>query len=191
MIFEIQTVYQKEDIEGLSKAYYYSKRPLRAVGKLLSWLNAGLGLLLIAVSLFMLLRLPSIISSTINRGPHDLLFVGISMIMTMALFLFGIKSLSKSNMPFDTKLAWKLFKPKGERLCYRFEPDHIWLERPNVKSEIEYKCIQRLFEDKDRFYLFDSPQTAFVLPKRDFQQGNIEAFRDFIAGKTGKTVESI
>lgn len=191
MIFEVRTIYQKADLEGVSNAYYYTKRPVRFLSKALSWFYVGLGLFWWANSLLFLVVLPRMIKATVADGQFNFSFAAMSVALMIVFFLLGVKSLSKSNMPLATKLSWRFYKQKGEKLFFCFASDRFWMERPNVKSELEYSCIQRLLEDKDRFYLFDSPQTAFILPKRDFQRGDYNEFRDFIFSATGKDVESI
>ncbi|HBD86606.1 MAG TPA: hypothetical protein DC001_04185 [Clostridiales bacterium] len=58
-------------------------------------------------------------------------------------------------------------------------------------SVTETKCagLVRLFEDAERFYLFISPQTAHILPKRDFKAGSIDDFQTFVANVTGMRFE--
>lgn len=192
MVFEVSTTYQRADIEGLSAAYYYTKRPLRTLGKLLRWLSLVSGVLLVGMSLLGLVGCIRLFPGFLSRDEQNSFsFLMMTLAWMLLLFLLGFRLLVKSNIPLFTKLSWRLYKQKGEPLCFRFDPAHFWQERPNVKSELEYNCIQRLLEDKDRFYLFDSPGSAFVLPKRDFRQGEAEEFRDFISRTTGKPVEQI
>lgn len=191
MVFEIRTIYDKEDIEGLSKAYYYTKRPIHLLNKVTSWLCFGVGILLLLFSLLFLTTLPRVIAQTMmaTDNKYSATYVWVSISMTFAFFAGGLSMLLKSGKPIATKFSWRLFKQKGEEFRFRFDSFHIQFERPNVRSEIEYNCLQWLLEDKRCFYLFDSPTTAFILPKRDFLQGSPDDFRDFISRTTGKTIE--
>lgn len=192
MEFEVATVYEKEDLEGLSAAYSYTKRPLRTLGKLQRWLSLFSGVLLVAVSLLGLAGCIHLFPGLLSRGERNFFpFLLMTLAWMLLLFLLGVRLLAKGNAPLFTKLSWRLYKQKGEPLCFRFDPAHFRQERPNVKSELEYGCIRRLLEDADRFYLFDSPGSAFILPKRDFKRGTPEEFRDFISRVTGKPVEQI
>lgn len=190
MPYQICTVYQKEDLQGLSKAYYYTKRPLRMMQKILNGSYFGVGLLLLVMFLMLLIGIPGMVRMAMaHEDKRVFSFVMTSIALAFAFLAFGLRMITKSNVPIGAKAAWRLYKQKGESLCFRFDTCHFVLERPNVRSEYEYGLILRILEDKARFYLFDTAQTAFILPKRDFEQGSADAFRDFIGHTTGKPVE--
>ena len=190
MLYKIRTVYQKADLQGLSKAYYYTKRPLRMMQKILNGLNFAVGLLLLIMFLMLLVGIPGIIRMAMRYEDKSVFsFVMTSVAIAFAFLAFGLRMVLKSNVPIGTKTAWRFYKQKGESLRFSFDTDHFVLERPNVWSEYEYGLILRILEDEARFYLFDTVQSAFVLPKRDFEQGTVDDFRDFIGRTTGKPIE--
>lgn len=190
MIFKIRTVYKKEDLQGLSKAYYYTKRPLRTMNKILNWLYFGIGLLLMFLFLKLLIGIPKVVSMAMAYEDRSAFsFVMTSIAMAFAFLALGFRMIIKSNVPIGTRSSWRLYKQKGEELRFNFDTYHFALERPNIRSEYEYGLILRILEDKARFYLFDTVQTAFILPKRDFEQGTVDDFREFIGRTTGKPIE--
>ena len=59
--------------------------------------------------------------------------------------------------------------------------DHRW----------NYSVIQDVVESPDYVFLFVNANTAHLLPKRDFTQGDPAAFGSFIAEKCGKEIIKI
>ena len=88
-----------------------------------------------------------------------------------------------------SKSIWKAYQNKGEQLTYCFYEDEFTLKREHSLIVISYTGIIRLYEDKERFFLFDSPKTSYILPKRDFDKNLIATFRDFITVSTGLPME--
>lgn len=191
MIFKVRTVYQKEDLRGLDIAFYYAKRPSRKSKNVLRWVWFGIWAFLSLLLLRGLVTfLPDMVRMAREQGDGHILHYITSYVFAMVvIFGFGFRMILKSDVPIGVGLSWRLFKQKGEEFCLCFDACHFTLERPNVRGEYEYGLILRILEDKGRFYLFDSAQSAFILPKRDFEQGTADEFREFISHTTGKTVE--
>ena len=191
MIFKVRTVYQKEDLRGLDIALYYAKRPRRKSKKVLHWIWSGVWAFLMVMFLMGLVKLlPDMIRMAVAlEDRHVLHYITSYVVVMVAVFVLGFRMILKSNVPIGVGLSWRLFKQKGEEFRLCFDMYHFTLERPNVRGEYEYGLILRILEDKERFYLFDSVQSAFILPKRDFEQGTADEFRAFISRTTGKPVE--
>lgn len=188
-MFEVRTVYQKKDLVGMTNAYYYTIRPMRALNKVMKGFSLVLGLLFTFFSLIVIVGMLFFIPAFESEYRKHLIFS--ALFGAVIWLLIGLWLLRKSNVPLAKGLAWKSYQQKGEELRFRFDPYHFIQERPNARSEIEYRAILSVCEDLERFYLFDSPRTAFIIPKRDFQQGEPDEFRDFITHTTGKPVEYI
>ncbi len=188
-VYEVRTVYQKKDLVGVTNAYYYTVRPMRVLNKVMKGLSLVLGILFTVFSLIVIVGMLFFIPAFESEYRSYLIFS--ALFGATIWLLIGLRLLRKSNVPLARGLAWKNYQQKGEELRFRFDPYHFVQERSNARSEIEYRAILRVCEDIERFYLFDSPRTAFIVPKRDFQQGEPDEFRDFIARTTGKSVEYI
>ena len=188
-MFEVRTVYQKKDLVGVTNAYYYTVRPMRVLNKAMKGLSLVLGILFTLFSLIAIAGVFFLIPAFESEYRGHL--ISSTLFGAAIWLLIGLWLLRKSNVPLAKGLAWKNYQQKGEELRFCFEPDHFIQERPNARSEIEYRAILNVCEDIERFYLFDSPRTAFIIPKRDFQRGEPDEFRDFITHTTGKPVEYI
>lgn len=81
-------------------------------------------------------------------------------------------------------------KSAGET-SYTFTPADIYVKSKNHEGGIPYDAFMEILETDARFFLCIQKRMAFVLPKADFTQGDIDAFRIFLAEKTGKTIRKV
>jgi len=185
-VYEVRTVYGKEDIAGLAGAYSYTQRPTRAVGKALRKVSLVLGTLMMAMAVIAVVGAAFLLQGLPHERRGEFLLAVV--VGTLIWFLLGLRFFLKSGAPLGGAWAWRSYRQKGEELRYRFEPCRFVLERPHARCEYDYRAILQIVENEGCFYLFDTPQTAFILPKRDFQQGTPDEFRDFIQRVTEKAV---
>ncbi|MDD3347554.1 YcxB family protein [Oscillibacter sp.] len=186
MNYFVETVYQAEDIKGFYDAFFYSRRAVRTftkISRVLGVFLAGLCFLLA------ILMGSSAVSAFAQDGDGEV--GGILAGATLFFLGMGWFFLQSRGGPVGRARAWKSYQHKGETLRYRFDVYHFTQESKGVRSELDYFVLQSIYEDRDRYYLFDSPRTAHILPKRDFQQGTPEAFREFISHTAGKPVIKI
>ena len=180
MEYNIQTVYQREDIEGFYEAFLAGKKPVRAAKKVSKVIATILAVLFWACAAFMLI-------AQICIGDITAVLSGLPLTFIMA--ALGLLMFTSGRKPFKSKASWKAYPNKGEQLSYCFREHDFILTQANSETKTSYSGIVRLFEDKRRFYLFNSPQTAHILPKRDFAPSYVDEFRDFITAVTGLVME--
>jgi hypothetical protein len=95
--------------------------------------------------------------------------------LVVALLMFGLPYLSARRQ--HAKLLYL-----REPMRYYFTNEGIRLEGPNFSSEIAWKLVQRVYETKRAFLIYQSSQTAWILPKRFFwgEDLAIQGCRQFI-----------
>lgn len=87
--------------------------------------------------------------------------------------------------------ARKRMLPGTEKSVAVFNEDGYTSEVGVGKSEWSYEKMQLVAETKDYFVFVFSQSHAQVYDKAHLTGGTVEGFREFIARKTGKTVEYI
>lgn len=72
-----------------------------------------------------------------------------------------------------------------EPMRYYFTDERLRLEGPNFSSEITWSLVQGVYETKTLFLIYQSPQLAWILPKRFFggEQQMIERWKEFLLGR--------
>lgn len=114
---------------------------------------------------------------------HEIALPGVIIchVMGALLFLMGIFRheigvyMLKSNP--ETKL--------GEELTYLFGNTGVKVEKDGVLEHVgSYKKIYRLWEDEKVFYIGIGEDDLLVLPKANFEKGDVSEFRDFVLEKS-------
>lgn len=73
----------------------------------------------------------------------------------------------------------------GEELTYLFGNTGVKVEKDGVLEHVgSYKKIYRLWEDEKIFYVGIGEDDLLVLPKGNFEKGDVREFRDFIFEKS-------
>ena len=176
MNFSIKTVYNKEDIEGLYDAFIASRRHIHITRKISKVISTVLA------ALFWIVAAGILIAMLVN-GDRRQFLRGLPIVIVFA--GIGLLMFAKRMNRIRSKLSWKAYPHKGKQLAYNFNDGDFTLEQEYSVAKISYAGIIRIYEDSKRFYLFDSPQTAHILPKRDFDKTPATAFGAFITEKTG------
>jgi len=76
-------------------------------------------------------------------------------------------------------------------LNYQFYEDCFVTYTPVSDSRIDYSVIEQVIEDQDHYFLFISANTAHILRKDSFTQGDPMEFYAFITEKCGKEIKYI
>jgi hypothetical protein len=65
---------------------------------------------------------------------------------------------------------------------YHFTSERIRLEGANFFSEINWPLVHGVYETKGAFLIYQSPQAAWILPKRFFwgEEREVERWRQFV-----------
>ena len=73
----------------------------------------------------------------------------------------------------------------GEELTYLFGSTGVKVEKDGMLEHVgSYKKIYRLWESEKVFYIGIGEDDLLVLPKADFETGDVSEFRDFILEKS-------
>lgn len=73
----------------------------------------------------------------------------------------------------------------GEDITYLFGNTGVKVEKDGVIEHVgSYKKIYRIWEDEKTFYVGMNEDDLLVLPKANFEVGDVGAFRDFIEEKS-------
>lgn len=99
------------------------------------------------------------------------------LMLLMGLFRHRIGVNMLKNNP-DTKL--------GEEFIYIFGNTDVKIEKNDELEKLgSYSKIYRLWEDEKIFYIGINDDDLVVLPKTNFEVGDVSTFRDFILEKSG------
>ena len=73
----------------------------------------------------------------------------------------------------------------GEEITYFFGNTGVKVEKDGVLEHVgSYKKIYRLWEDEKVFYIGIGEDDLLVLPKANFEKGDVSEFRDFVLEKS-------
>ena len=180
---EIKTVYRPEDLEGLQNAYLLGKKHMKILNKISGIISTLSAVILWCIgALFIIGGMIDISQNFSIQG----IFAYLP--MTLVFILLGLWVYSVGHRGFKIRYSWKMYPFKNTEIAHHFYPDKYIIAQPSSETINKYSIIIRLFEDEKRFYLFTSPQTAHILPKRDIDE-SIDVFRDFITKATGLEME--
>jgi hypothetical protein len=178
--FIVKTVCERRDIEGLYAAYLAGKHSVRVLLRILFVTLTVIAVLFWAFAI--LLFVVSFIGDHFQMSPTDL-----SLILFFA--AIGFLFYSRGNVRFRSRAAWRSYPAKGEELTFSFYDDDFSIEQKHSVTKTSYTGVVRLYEDKERYYLFMTRKAANILPKRDFEPGTAASFGEFIAAVTGLHIE--
>lgn len=111
-------------------------------------------------------------------------YIVVLLVFSVCLLLvtFGIR---KRSDPLKENL-W----PIGAALVtVTFCPEFFQVDEPYFANRVGYPAIRAVCETNSAFYLFVHDDQVLMLRKREFIQGNLEQFREFMMNKTGELVE--
>ena len=117
------------------------------------------------------------------RGGEDALLYGVLTVVMAILSLFMDRIMGAMMYRNANKVA-------GET-SYTFTPADIYVKSQQHEGGIPYNAFEEIMESDTHFFLCIQKRMAFVLPKADFTEGDIDAFRGVLAEKTGKTVKKV
>jgi YcxB-like protein len=74
-----------------------------------------------------------------------------------------------------------------EPMQYLFTNDQVRLKGPSFSCELSWSLVQRVRETQRMFLVYQSPQIAWLLPKRFFSdQASTEAWKSFVISRLSK-----
>jgi hypothetical protein len=74
-----------------------------------------------------------------------------------------------------------------EPMQFRFTDDGVQLQGPNFVSKLSWVLVQRVYETRTAFLIYQAPQVAWILPKRLFSSNaEIQSWKEFVVGQLAK-----
>jgi hypothetical protein len=67
-----------------------------------------------------------------------------------------------------------------EEMQYDFTNDGVGLQGPSFSTKIAWPLVQSVYETKTGFLIYQSPQSAWILPKRFFPTGDTAVWKKFV-----------
>lgn len=187
--FRVEQTYERRDFAGLVTAVGYRQERNRRGRLLWKALKAVLGIWALFAGVRGLLMLWTDGEEIFGpgAGPAEMLTVVLPCLVITVCGACLLLSLWRT--PFGAGASWKNYPEKGERLTYCLTEGGVTCLSAGSRLEVDYSRIQCVLEDRERFYLFVDRQAAHMLRKDGFTRGTPEAFREFIARKTGRPAE--
>ena len=182
MEFRVEEVFEKEDFRELNHVVFRRRRGAKPVRRVL-------GLVLRAaaygVMVFYLLTVLLMFCTGYGDTGLDMLRTGIPLLVLVILLLL------LRNERLLAAISWKNYKEKGQTTSYRFCEDCFMVYTSHSDQRSYYPVVEAAAETRRAYYLFINANSAHILRKASFTEGDPEAFRDFIARVTGKPVAFI
>lgn len=160
--FKARMIYSDETIQTLFRTEYYVYEKLK---------------LLIRV----LIALALILSA---------LFVPLKSTVKLLCLLIGSWLFVARDFPSKIR-AERVLQQRGgfvSEVQYHFNPSGIYVKNG---LDLKYNKVDRLIEDDNYYYIFQSRQSAVMVPKEDVESEGLDKFRVFIEGKTNKEFKRV
>ncbi|MCB0515263.1 MAG: YcxB family protein [Chitinophagales bacterium] len=73
----------------------------------------------------------------------------------------------------------------SETINYEFDSENIQITGESFSSKLTWNKIYSVTENKDWILIWQSRQIANIVPKRDFKEGELQAFKDIVKSQSG------
>lgn len=177
MEYQIQMVYEESDVSALVQTLEYRRNPDPGKRQARKVIYPILGALLILTGL-----------SVIVAG----LFTIATIAACIICLIVGITLIRRSSTRGMERRSWKKYPNKGMTITYTFYADHFEEEdEATGKHEFRYLSVKNGNQDDGHFFLFTNDNTAHMLRKDGFVQGDPETFPNFIRKKAAVLLDSI
>lgn len=181
MEYQVQMVYEPEDIAALVKALDYRRQPEKNLRLATKIGYPIFGILLIVTGL-------GVLAAMVTGG----LFSIVTLLITIVSLLGGVALLRRSDTRAMTKRSWKKYPNKGLTLTYTFYKDHFEeVDEVSGENQFQYVSITSANEDDNHFFLFTATNAGHMLRKDAFIQGDPATFGKFIRIQAAVTVDPI
>lgn len=94
----------------------------------------------------------------------------------------------------DKLIGWVMYRNANKvvgETTYTVTNADIYMRCEVREGGIPYDAFTDLVETNDRFFLYIQKRAAFIFPKKDFIEGDIDAFRKFLIKKTAMEVRRV
>lgn len=174
MHYKVSTVYEQADFIGFMQAYADRNNKLKGMGYITTYgIKMGSALMLFggAYNLFIMFRTGSWGDTKMLLGSIALLLIAMAMSMVPVDELSG-------------RRTWKQYPLQGMKITYDFDAGGFVETRQGNEYKHNYKDIIELYADEDRYYLYVKENSAYMICKRGFTEGDPEEFAKYIENKT-------
>lgn len=86
---------------------------------------------------------------------------------------------------FTAKRNYKSNGRINETINYDFDSENIQLTGESFNSKLTWDKVYSVTENKDWILIWQNRQVANVVPKRDFKDGELKTFKDFVKSHSG------
>lgn len=184
MEYQVQMVYQQEDVAALVKTLEFRRRPeknLRMARKI-GYPVFGFLLLLMGIS---------VIGGTFTMGIFSPVTI-LTLLVSLGCILGGVALLRRADTRGMEKRSWERYPNKGMTLTYTFYPDRFEEEdEVSGLNSFEYLSIKSGNEDDGHFFLFTSSNAAHMLRKDSFIHGDPTTFAAFMRKKAAVMMDPV
>ena len=156
--FEAKMIYNDDTIRLMFRAEYYTYETVRRM------LRLGFGAAAIAAALFLAIPTPA----------------------KVVCLMLGAWLVVAGDFPSKVAAEGVIAKRGGQESTVgcKFDDNTILVENG---LRVPYKELDKLVEDGTYLYLFRDRQTAVMLPVESLRPADVDAFRELVARKSGKT----
>lgn len=186
MEFEVNMVYQKEDIAAVQRGTAirrYRGKPLKRA------MNFFGTYILIHFLVALLFSLFSSVLETVGIMPTvqsiEVLF-SIVIVISLALTIYDQWG---NRQRFSTWLSWrKIRKKKRQTIQFHFSEENFCVHTDDSDVRSSYSVIAEALESPTHYLLFVNENMAYALAKKNFLKGDPAIFGTWLAEKLGKEI---
>ena len=181
MEYQIQMVYEKEDVGAMVRAMEYRRQPeknLRLATKI-AYPIFGILLIIVAIGTIAAMLTAALVSIA-------------TIVVMVASMVGGVALLRRSDSRGMERRSWKRYPNKGLTLTYTFYNDHFEeVDEVSGENTYQYISIASANEDDNHFFLFTASNAGHMLRKDCFLVGDPATFGKFIRIKAAVTIDPI
>lgn len=174
MRYTVSTVYTREDFIGFMQAYTDRNNKIKGMGYITTYGTKMASAVMLFGGVYNLYTM-----FTAGAWDTKLLVSSIALI---------IIACGLSMIPVDElagRRTWNQYPLQGMKITYDFEAGGFTETRQGNEYKHNYKDIIELYADEERYYLYVKENSAYMICKRGFTEGNAEEFAKYIENKTG------
>lgn len=184
MEYQVQMVYEREDVAALVRTLEFRRRPDKSLRKATKIGYPIFGILLIAAGV-------GVIGGIVSLGYFAPATI-VTIIISIACFLGGIALLRRSDTKGMERRSWNKYPNKGMTVTYTFYDDHFEEEdEASGQNKFQYLSIKSANEDEGHYFLFTKNNAAHMLRKDCFLQGDPAAFPKFLRKKAAVAMDPV
>lgn len=174
MRYTVSTVYTREDFIGFMQAYTDRNNKIKGMGYITTYGTKMASAVMLFGGVYNLYTM-------FTAGVWDTKLL----ISSIALIIIAC---GLSMIPVDElagRRTWNQYPLQGMKITYDFEAGGFTETRQGNEYKHNYKDIIELYADEERYYLYVKENSAYMICKRGFTEGNAEEFAKYIENKTG------